>query len=88
MMEVMFRARGNRIEPLTVVRQTEKMVVLPFGKSTRKEAKRTGWGSWHDTWEEAHAFLLERAERKLESIRYQLQQAQGEYGNIKGMKKP
>jgi hypothetical protein len=53
-----------------------------------REARKTANHSYHDTWEEAHLYLLARVERDLESARLRLQRIQGYYGTIKGMKKP
>jgi hypothetical protein len=54
----------------------------------RKAAKVSDWHRWHDTWEAAHAYLLQRAEEKLKGARRALQLAQSEHGNVVGMKKP
>lgn len=54
----------------------------------RRRMKRSDYENFHDTWEEAHAFLLARADRELESARRRLAAAQGTHGNVKGMRKP
>lgn len=55
---------GKFIAAIEVVRDTPKMVVFSRDNGTeRKEAKRSNWGNWHDTWEDAHEFLLSRAEQ-------------------------
>ena len=44
--------------------------------------------SFHKTWQKAHVALLAKTERKLNTCRRRLEQLQGEYGNVKGMKPP
>ena len=45
-------------------------------------------GDVFSTWAEAHAALTRRAELKLNHARRVLEQAQGFYGNVRGMKPP
>ena len=85
---IKYRTRFDNIEAIEVVRETKKQVVLPansWGKET-SENKVSNWTNWHETWEEAHAFLVSKAEREVESLRLQLEQAKGRLGQIKGMK--
>lgn len=86
---IKYRTRFEKIEALEVLRETAHQVVLPptRGRETR-ESKRSDWSNWHDTWEEAHAFLVDKAQREVDAIRGQLERAKGKLGNIKGMKKP
>lgn len=51
-----------------------------------RENKVSDWSNWHDSWEEAHAFLVTNAERDIESLRMRLEQAKGKLGQIRGMK--
>jgi hypothetical protein len=57
-------------------------------REPEREARKTKHHSYHETWEEAHAYLMAQANENLEKAQLQLQKAQGHYGNIKGMKKP
>ena len=81
----------NRVE---CTRATDRSVwamenTAGWGRPPKMEERRRVKGSdYHDTWEAAHAFLIERAERKLQHARATLQRAQKHYGNAKGMKKP
>lgn len=87
-----------KISTVCVVKVTEKTVtvrskVFQIGKGPEKfHERRADKRSTHDnffpTWEEAHAHLLDRTERQLESVRRRLALAQSEHGNVKGMKKP
>ena len=85
---IKYRTRFDKIEALEVERETDKQVVLPSSGGTRsyRENKVSDWSNWHDTWEDAHAFLIARAEREVQSLRMRLEQAKGKLGQIKGMK--
>ena len=74
-----------KIEPIEIVKETEKTIFLIGG---RKERKASELVSWHDTWEGARQALLSRAEGDVASARLRLQDANGILGNIKGMKNP
>lgn len=79
---------GVVIIPLQILRETDQFVYVKAGQGERRESKVNQYSHLHDTWEDAHAFLLERTERRLQSARINLQHAQGEHGNVKGMRKP
>ena len=89
-----YRAKHGKIEAHDVLRETSKMVVLAPNSSANslgrelKEGKRSEWQNWHDTWEDAHAFLLAGATAEVAALRMRLEQATGRLGNIKGMKPP
>jgi hypothetical protein len=53
-----------------------------------RENKLSQTHAYHDTWEEAHAFLLQREEDAVKAARRQLELTNSRYENIKGMKKP
>jgi poly(3-hydroxyalkanoate) synthetase len=80
-----FRTGGfgrQLIEAVEVERETDSSVWIKGNRN----AKITSYHKYWDSWEEAHAYLLERADRSLQDARRALERAQGEYGNIKGMK--
>jgi hypothetical protein len=85
---------ATRIERIEAIRETAECVILPIngrtlkGKVERREAKRSEWAQYHDTWVDAHAYLVERAEAQVQGLRLQLQRASGTVGNLKGMKQP
>lgn len=83
---IKYRTRFNEINAIEVFRETDKQVVILVGKTERRENKFSDWSSWHDTWEAAHAFLIAKAEEKVDSLRLQLEQAKVTLGQIKGMK--
>lgn len=85
---IKYRTRFGNIEAIEVVRETGKQVVLPAIQGLRemRENKVSDWSNWHDTWEEAHLFIIQEAEAKVKVLRMQLEQANGKLGQIKGMK--
>ncbi len=90
-MTTMYRVSCAKIEAFEVLLTTAKQVVLPcpYRKGGEKrEAKETGWYSWHETWEAAHARIVADAQKKVDGLRLQLERAKGELGNAKGMKPP
>ena len=83
-MTKMWRLMFDRIAPVTVDRFTDKSVWINF----RKCPRYIDWRSYHETWEEAHKCLLQQAQQEVDSIRNQLERANGNLGRIKGMKPP
>jgi hypothetical protein len=85
---IKYRTVFNEIEAVEVLRETKTQVVRAIGRhaTERREAKRSEHYNWFDTWGEAHAFLIERAEAEVQALRNRLEQAKGRLGNIKGMK--
>lgn len=84
---IKYRTRFDRIEALEVERETDKQVVLPASEGCRsiRENKVSDWSNWHDTWDDAHAFLVKEAEREVESLRMRLEKSKGKLGQLKGM---
>lgn len=81
------------IEAVEVERETESSVwVVDTWRgergNTRRHAKRSDWDNYFDTWEEAKAFLMAQAEAKVTAARRALDSANGELGNVKGLKPP
>jgi hypothetical protein len=91
------RWRDAEIERVEVVRETDHTVWVrvntawhgqPPKWKEQQRRKDSGGDVYHETWEAAHAHLLDRAESDLEAARKRLTNAQGLYGNVKGMRKP
>ncbi len=74
---------GNRIEKVEVVGETECFVKLPNG---RKDAKRSEWQNYFDSFDDAKNYLIDKAQKRVDSLRTQLESANGELGQIKGIK--
>lgn len=83
----MWRSRWDEIKPVQCTKVTAGCV-WPVERKGRRESRSSDWCSYHDTWADAHAALLAKAERELTAVRLQLQRAQGDHGRIKGMKPP
>jgi hypothetical protein len=88
---IMYRVRSGKIYAVEVLRATDRQVVLAnphrIGGEER-EKKESIWHSWHETWEAAHAHMIDEAQSKVNSLRKQLECANGDLGRIKGMKPP
>lgn len=54
----------------------------------RKHAKRSAYDNYFDTWDEAKAFLVARAEAAVLNARAELAAANDTLGNAKGLKRP
>lgn len=100
MSETWYRTGGWKqiIEPVEVVKVTEKSVTVVEQRWTLdggvgepakvRHPKRSASYNFFQTWEEAHAYLLDKAEREVNGARLRLNDATGRLGNIKGLKKP
>jgi hypothetical protein len=69
-----FRTRFNNIESFEVTKETEKQVTF-IGFSGRKlrENKRSGWANWHDTFDEAKAFLMKQSHERFDMLKEALE---------------
>jgi len=82
----------NEITEVEAEKETKLSVWItqenPFKTRTTvsRHAKMSSYECYFDTWDDAHKHLMDRAEAKLDTARARLQHAQGELGNIKGMK--
>jgi hypothetical protein len=81
------------IQEIKIVKETPKQVVFidkRFGNNaaTSKEAKRSSYQNWHDSWAEAKLFILNDQQRKVDRIRLQLDREKGMLEIIKGLKEP
>lgn len=83
-MEKWWHLFSDSIEPVTVDRFNSTSVWI----ARQRRSRKTDWGGYFPTWEDAHADLMRRMEDKLDSARRALAYAQSRYGNAKGMKPP
>lgn len=86
---IKYRTMWDKIEAMEIVRETPKMVVLATTSAVqpeRKEHKRSDWINWHDTWKDAHKFLVDQQQEKINKLRRQLERENGKLGQLKGMK--
>ena len=82
---------ADNIERVEVLRETAQCVYLPShcpGKTERRDAKRSEYTQYHDTWAEARAYLMQKAQTAVIAARRNLELANARLGNIKGMKPP
>lgn len=82
---IMYRTNMGGIEAVEIRSQRHKSVTLMNGM---REHRRTDHHSWHDTWEEAHQFIVQQIERKLDKARRDVDEASVALARAKGMKQP
>ena len=72
---IKYRTKGFEasIEKIEVERETKRHV---YSKREGRFPKRSIWRSYHDTWIEAHIFLLERAGEEVAGTKKKLDNAQ------------
>lgn len=91
-MPIKYRTGGwrSKIEAIEIRKETEKCVfyVSAGGGREHREAKVSDYYRWHDTWEEAHTYLVSRARREIAATRISLQKAEEELAQLVAMKKP
>ncbi len=69
-----FRSKyGTEIEEFEVVKETDKQVIFlnSRGKEQR-EAKISGWQNWHDSKEDAKAFLISECDNQIGAHKFQI----------------
>jgi hypothetical protein len=57
-------------------------------RTPQRENIASGYRSYHETWADAHAAILAKAEQDIFSARLNLRRAQNEHGRIQAMKPP
>lgn len=60
-----------KIEEIEVIRETESFMIVPTEgrRKERREAKHSEYHLYHETWEAAHTYLLQRAEERVGQAR-------------------
>ena len=79
---------ATQIDTYECDKETAAYVWLKGFRCADGSTKKRKDGDVFSTWAEAHAALTRRAELKLNHARRVLEQAQGFYGNVRGMKPP
>ena len=95
-MKKMFRLMKwpDGIEPVVVVRVTEKTVLIeeppwcPGGPPRITREKKTSWRKFFDTWREAHAALVERCEGRLAASKADIVDSENSLHKARAMKEP
>jgi len=79
---------NSKIERVECTRETASTVVCTNGRSVWSARKMSEHAAYFDTWAEAHAYLLNHAERQLAGLSAQLAEAYTETAKIKQMTAP
>ena len=82
---IKYLAASKKIVIVEVVGETDRFVKLING---RKESKMAERRIYCNTFDDAKNFLVDNAQKKVYSLRLQLERAKGELGQIKGIKEP
>lgn len=87
---IKYKARINKrfcckdeIEEVEIDKETDKSVWI----NGVRNAKRTEWANYYDTWEDAHNDLMRHQQRHVESLYRQFQASDKMLIKIKGMTK-
>lgn len=73
---------GEKISQVEIEKETDSSVWIRGSRS----AKKSEYAHYHDSWEAAKQHLVGRAESKLARARLDLERAQNDLGNAKGLK--
>lgn len=77
-------SHSNKITAVEIERETETSVWI----DGQRRQKRSSYENYWDTWDEAYAHILGKAERKAVSARIHLNTANNELDSIKSITKP
>jgi hypothetical protein len=89
-----YKSSFSSIEPVEIEKESEKSVWLygfriGGGKGPLRRAdKRTSWECYHNTWEEAKAFLISLAVEEVASARSQLEEAEEKLAHCNSLEQP
>ena len=75
---------GSLIEKVEVTKETDKSVWL----GVRREAKVSEYQCYFDTWDQAKAHVVSKAEAKLKAAKSRFDSARSHLERVKSMKKP
>lgn len=73
------------IAAVEVISESPNFVTLPWLERTRREAKAGDYHRYHDSWDEAHNYLLDRAQLALTRAEIQLKTARENLAAVKAM---
>jgi hypothetical protein len=76
--------RNKLIQEVEVEKETEHFFYIK-GSRVKKEC---GYEQYHDTWEAAYTYLLEKAKERVQTARINLDRASVALAAIEGLKKP
>lgn len=81
---IKYRTTWHQIDAVDVAGETSTQIITQQG--TRK-AKRSSYVNWHDTWEDAHAFLVSNVEKVVVQCQNALADERQKLEQIKAMRK-
>jgi hypothetical protein len=84
---IMWVLKWGEIKPVQCTKVTAGCV-WPVERNGRRESRAGSWSSYHETWADAHAAMLHKAELELDAARSRLERAQNDHGRIQAMKPP
>ena len=68
-MAVKYRANYNSIKEFEIIKETEKQVVYKNERGAEnREAKISDWCSWHNTFEEAREYIIQKEMKSIEQL--------------------
>lgn len=76
---------NSKIEEIEVSRETEKCYFVRHAPHL-PEDRRMKTHNFHNTWLDAHAYLLNRAADKVERLKKELQRAESELATVQDMR--
>jgi len=81
---------STEIKEKDIVRETDAFVILPEegGRKERREAKSSDYHLYHETWDLAHAYLLQRAKDRVVRSQSELEGRQNDLKVIENMQPP
>lgn len=92
---IMWRVQGNDIQRVECKSVTPKTVLLltnAWGggrlKKPRREARRSTWQTYHESWDEARDYLLRQALFRRDSLQVQTDHAENEVRTLQALQPP
>ena len=76
---------GPKIEEREVIRETESCVFFASSLYATREIREAKRDTWFQTWDEAHAFILQRANDRANATQQQLVRDLAQVEKIKTM---
>ena len=80
-----FKAIMGRIEEVEVVRETAKQVVVNGSFGEERRVKESDWCSYHDTYEQAKQWIVNKEQERVNKAEIKLKCAQEELEKAKAL---
>ena len=81
---------STEIEEIEIIRETDDFVILPCEgrRKERREAKKSDYHLYHETWDAAHIYLLQRAKDRIAQLQWALEARMNDLKIIENMQPP